>query len=290
LINFSKIAAPMLPFICDEIYVSLAHFGKYGKLQSVHLTEYPAFEDQSHNKLIKQMDLVREICSSALFIRNEENLKIRLPLNKISLYGKDLEFLESFTDLIKDELNIKNIEIFDDVSMVADYKLKINYRLLGKRLPNSIKEITNLVKEGKWQINSNNKMEIAGLELLTEEYELLLEPKEKKGSGVVSGGNLLILLDINVTQELLTEGIARDLIREIQQARKDGGLHIADRVIVTIVASEILATKLNSFVAYIGSQTLGQVIFTSQEPTENLIVNEVEIEGEKIKFYIKKIV
>lgn len=282
LVNFSKIAAPLLPFICEEIYVSLVHFGDFSKLNSVHLTSYPEIKKLEVGNLVEEMDIVKEICSGALFIRNEENLKIRLPLNALNIYANHLNFIDNYIDIIKDELNVKQINIFNNVDEIADYKLKINYRTVGKKFPQLVKQITEDLKLGKWQRSKDNLL-IAGIELNKEEFELLLEPKEPKGKAVIYSGSIVLALDTIVTEELLTEGLARDLVREIQQIRKECNFHISDKIEIFISAEDDFQNKIKNYLSYISEQTLANISFSEREYQRRF---EVEIDSYKLTILV----
>jgi len=250
LVTMCEASASLIPLVTEEIYQGLT-----GE-KSVHLTDYPDMSNISDDKiLISQMDKIRDICNSALSIRNKTNVRIRQPLAKLQIYGSaDLDF----ADIIKSELNVKDVEFIEDFSSVAERKLQINFHVVGKRIPDKIKQIIPLSKKGEW-ILEGDKIKIGDEILEVGEYNILLEPKKEYAncSAPLSTNDALIVLDINITPELEREGIARDIVRLIQQARKDADLVITDNIKLDImVDSENIHQAINEYNQYIKDQTL----------------------------------
>lgn len=200
-------------------------------ITSVHLANFPDINTLPEDKqLVADMDKVRDACNAALSVRNAENIRIRQPLATLTIVGEGASRLEPFFPLIKDELNVKEVSLSEDVKSVASHNLKINFPVLGKRLPEKMKQIIPASKKGEWKQLPNGRIEILGEELTPEECSLTLEPKAKNGAQPLSTNDALVILDLNITEELRLEGIARDLVRLIQQSRKDADLNVSDRI------------------------------------------------------------
>jgi isoleucyl-tRNA synthetase len=229
---------------------------------SVHLQNFPDVSFLNDEKqLIADMDLVRSICSTALSIRDNKNLRVRLPLKSLTVTGKNSARILPFKDIIADEINVKNIEVKEEISELAELKLQINFKKIGAKYGAKIKEITQAAKEGNWQKISANEIEIAGLKLVDDEFEVKLATKnidEKKFAiQALPTNDYLISLDIEITKDLEDEGIARDIVRAIQQNRKDADLKITDHIKLQISSANprILEVAKN-FENYIKEQVL----------------------------------
>jgi isoleucyl-tRNA synthetase len=198
---------------------------------SIHLQNFPNVEDiKIDADLVRDMDKVREICNAALAIRNDKNIRIRQPLSSLTVVVGNSEKLQNYADIIKDELNVKKVVFESDVESHASYKLKMNFPLLGKRLPAKMKQIIPASKKGEWKKVEDGRIEILGEVLTSDECSLLLEPKNKEGANALHSNDAIVILDLNITDDLQIEGIARDLVRLIQQARKDADLNVSDYI------------------------------------------------------------
>jgi isoleucyl-tRNA synthetase len=277
-----RAASPLLPLLTEEIYLGLENGGKYEAASSVHLASFPDVSMiVANDKLVSDMDRVREIVTSALSIRNDENLRVRMPLSSLKVVGSNIMHLQDFAELIKEEVNVKQIEFSESIVDYASFKPQVNFPILGKRLPAKMKDIIAGVKAGNWQRSDDGKIIIAGEKMLPEECSVLLEPKEKKATHSLSSQDALVVLDLNVTEELKSEGIARDLVRFIQQARKDANLNVSDRIILALDASSEVINASNNFKNYIAEQTLAEI---SEPDASNQFEykKEGELEGEKV--------
>lgn len=229
---------------------------------SVHLQDFPDVSFLNNQKeLIADMDLVRAICGAALSIRDNKNLRVRLPLNSLKIIGKNSQRILPFKEIIADEVNVKNVEIDEDFSNLAELKLQINFKKIGAKYGAKIKEITTSAKSGDWKKISENEIAIAGVNLVDDEFELKLDVKnvdEKKFAiQPLASNDYLISLDIEVTKELEDEGIARDIVRAIQQNRKDANLDISNHIKLQIFSSnERILQVAKSFENYIKQQVL----------------------------------
>ncbi len=250
----SRAMASLLPLIAEEIYLGLT--GSRATGGSVHLKDFPILDTIKVNKeLVHVMDQVLDICSNSLFIRSSENIRVRQPLASLTIICKNTGSLVAFEELIKDEINVKEIIYKEDLENYADHKLSINFPNLGKRVPSKMKDIIAASKKHEWQL-VNGHVVVAGEELQKDEYSLVLEPKNLHGTKSLPNGNILISLDLNITPELHDEGIIRDLIRFIQQARKEADFAMSDRINLEISASSGFMQIVKKYEAFITEQTL----------------------------------
>ncbi len=253
----TKAMSSLLPLISENIYLGLN--GK-DTFSSVHLEDFPNLDSVNiDSDLVDIMDQVLDICSIALFIRSEENIRVRQPLSSLKIITDNSSMFEKFEDLIKDEINVKSIIYSNDLENNANLKLSINFPILGKRLPQKMKDIIQLSKNGEWKY-INDELYIADEQLLKDEYSLVLLPKNPQGTKPFSNNKGVICVDLNLTSALKEEGIARDLVRFIQQTRKEAGFEISDRIKLNIKANSDLKTVLKNYEHFIEEQTLSEIV------------------------------
>jgi len=242
---------------------------------SVHLQDFPSVNFLNDEvDLIRDMDLIRAICSTALAIRDSKNLRVRLPLQSLTIIGKNAHRILPFIDIISEEVNVKEIKIAENISEFADNKLQINFKKIGAKFGAKIKEITQAIKENNWQKIDDKTIEIAGVKLVDDDFELKLTIKniDEKKSAILAlpSNDFLILLSIEITQELEDEGIARDIVRAIQQNRKDADLQITDMVKLEIFSTKPRITSVaKRFEDYIKSQVLAISLEISNDKISN---------------------
>jgi len=295
-----RAAAPLLPLTLEEIYRGLT-----GE-ESVHLTDFPRefVESVSNNGIdgtiiVHQMDWVKDVCNAALAIRNKVNIRVRQPLSQIRLVAKS-ELLDLVMNhekgmlllsIIKEEVNVKahgGIPL-DKMSEYATLKLSINSAILGKRLPEKMKQILPASKKGEWK-QVDGTVEIAGEKLLPAEYVLQLEPKPeyKDRAQPLSTNDALVILDTALTPELEAEGLARDLVRMVQQARKDAGLQVTDRISLAVVSSGKTSQAVTAHKNYIGEQTLSSDVQQAEIEGATFSTSG-NIEGDEVKIFLKRV-
>ncbi len=278
LTTLTKIAAPLLPMITDEMYRSLTGEG------SVHLTRWPELDSlPADPTLVKDMDRIREVCSTALGLREEHGLRTRLPLNKLVVAGKDVESLSYLADLVADEVNVKTVEFTDDLTGHAEYVLKPNGRVIGPRLGGEVQTVIQAAKAGDWEALDDGGVTVAGHDLHNDDYELMLVAPQGLTSAALRSNDAIVELDTDVTPELHAEGQARDLIRLIQQARKDDDLNVTDRINIVLelpdeVASSVMTHELN-----ITDQVLATTLAHGQPGPQ---AHEGKIDGQLVRFSI----
>ena len=268
--------APMLPLHCEILYSKLMRDDSI----SVHLEDYPDFKVPFDAKLVEEMERIRDACNAALSIRNKFNIRIRQPLASVTFVGVSSDDIpRELKEIILDEINVRtwlNVAK-DELEKYADYSLKPDFKKLGKRMPQHIKEIIKLSKEGVWDL-SGGKLYIGGYELHKDEYEMMLKLKDGyKNACSLSSGDALVLLDTNLTEELLREGYARDIVRAIQNKRKDMDLNMLDRIEVILHAESSAVSVLKSWEEYIKQQTLCDKITLQVQEADDFSVEVVKV-------------
>jgi isoleucyl-tRNA synthetase len=257
--HMMRAISSLLPLISEEIYQGI--YGvEYNPENSVHLKLFPDLSEIAlDHKLIQEMDKVRDICSSALFIRNTSNIRVRQPLSELKIITTDIGKIDDFKSIIQDEINVKKVLLLDNLKDFAETKLNINFQVLGKRIPAKIKDIISASKSGDWS-REGDKLLISGEELNSDEYQITLVPKHIESARALQSNNGIVILDLNITQDLLLEGYARDIIRSVQQLRKDSALNVTDRIILNISSSSShIVESIKYFSALIEEQTLSKI-------------------------------
>lgn len=260
------------------------------KINSIHLSNFPDVSSiQSQDNLIADMDRVRDICNAALSIRGTENIRVRQPLASLKVVDSNPDRLKNYADLIKDEVNIKQVEFSSDIDQFAQLQLKINFPILGKRLPRKMKQIIGATKQGKWSKNNDGEVQVEGEILTKDECSLNLVPKDKNGTQSLSSNDALVILDLNITDELKIEGIARDLVRAIQQSRKDAGLDITDKITLSISCdNQAIIDATSNFSDYICEQTLANSVINNKQASFKNSFDH-QIDGSKVVIGFGKI-
>lgn len=284
--------APLLPIITEEIYLGISGVDAHIIQGSVHFCHFPEIHATLiDEQLLLDMARVRDACSAALHIRNNAGIRVRQPLKKITLIGVSKHALtEEMKALVMDEINVKACEISDsaDIPEYAAFQLKLNLPIIGKRIPNKVKDIIQAVKVGKWKYIAD-RVEVADEVLLAEEFVLNLQPKEKwkDRAAVLSSNDALVLLDLDVTDELKEEGVARDVVRAIQQARKAANLNITDRIVLDIQTKDLAVQQaLLKWHDYICTQTLGKTFNVLQNDQSLAMIKQERIEVDSIEISI----
>jgi isoleucyl-tRNA synthetase len=245
-----RAAAPLLPLTAEEIWRGLTGS------PSVHLTSWPDVSGwPADGELTGAMDLVRTVCSTALGMRKARQLRVRLPLATLTIAHPDAKSLAPFTDLIAEEVNVKAVELADDPARLGTFELAVNPRELGPRLGAKVQEVIRAVKAGDWT-QAGDAVVAAGVSLAPGEYELKLAAADPDSTSALPGQAGLIALDTRVTPELAAEGTARDVVRIVQQARREAGLAVSDRIALTIGASDGVAGAVRAHAGFVTAETL----------------------------------
>ena len=224
---------------------------------SVHLQHFPKLDFiKIDSDITEKMDIVREVCNCVFALRKEANIRVRMPLNKITICG-EFNLEENYLDIIKQEVNVHNVEIFSgDTSEIATKDVVLNMKECGKIFDSNLKDILIAQKKGEWKIE-NDKLVIAGNSIDNELFSIVYKSKNGLRVSKCATKNILVMLDDNITEELQIEGLSRDIVRIIQQTRKDIGLEISDRIDVKITYNDAIFDKVfDVWKQYICNQTL----------------------------------
>ena len=275
LLNVSKLISPIAPFYSEHIFQSLNNVTNKEEFESVHISSFPlSFPGQIDTKLENKINQIRNICSLALSIRKKEKIKVRQPLKKIIIPVKNdaekKEIIDAKSQIIS-EINVKSIEFLDDKNSLLVKELKPNFKLLG---PKYGKIINDVAKEIKALSNSEiEKLENTGkLVLIIGETEASItlddvevNYKDIEGLSVASGGGQTIALDLNLNNDLVNEGIAREIVNRVQNIRKSKGLEVTDKIEINIKSSAKLENAINSNLEYVKGETLAIKLYFSEK-------------------------
>ena len=281
LVNIAKIAAPLMPFMCEFVYKGLTGG------ESVHLQDVPDLSAIAGNdKLITQMDMVRAISSVAKAIREEHKLRNRLPLRTMTIAGDNASSLQEFVEVLKDEVNVKQVVLKTDINDVAGRFLYLKTPLIGKRLGAYMKDIMAKSKTNEWRQNDDGTLSIAGQTLFAEEYELRLVIKEGMSGQALPDNTAVVILDTEVDADLEKEGIARDFVRMIQALRKSKDFDIFDRIKLAYTSDNAtVKTAIAEYADYIKEQVLALEIAENGNLTEPTVD---ELGGAEVRFDVVK--
>jgi isoleucyl-tRNA synthetase len=260
----SRVAAPLAPMVTEQVWRGLTGG------RSVHLENWPdSSKVPADRVLVDAMDEVRSISSVSLSLRKANGLRVRLPLAKLTVVTGNVSTLNNFADLIADELNVKEIKLVElSMESTTEFgvlkRLTVNARAAGPRIGKTVQAVIQAAKAGDWS-EVNGVVTAGGVELVEGEYELDLvadltegidEASEKIDFiGILPSGGFVIL-DGKVTKALAAEGMARDVIRAVQQARKDADLDVSDRIKLTVVAADDVISAVLNHAELIKGETL----------------------------------
>ena len=261
--TFAKVAAPFVPFITEEMWQNL----KIAEdKESVHLEDYPVYNERFHNeKLEFKMNTVQKAISMGRSLRNQFNLKNRQPLASVALVTRNSEektVLAEMLDSIKEELNVKNVIFHEREDELVEYKAKANFKVLGKELGALMKDaaskIIALEQSAIQSILDGSKLtiEVGDKTVDLTEEKIIVDRIEKEDVKVINEGTLTVGLDTKITDELKKEGYVRDLVRGIQNLRKDSGFEVTDRIKLTVGGDAELKAAFEIFADFIKSETL----------------------------------
>ncbi len=285
LLNLLKITASLLPFTAEAIFSNITG-------SSVHLERFPEldslFVDES---LVDQMEKILDACNAALRIRNENKVRIRQPLKEVVFIGisDDQVVSDDLKQLVLEEVNVKEWFNLDrsEINKYASYKVQINFPELAKRAPRNVKTISQLVSQGHWQKKGTSILVGDQYELFANEFKFGIIPKDEFKSNIaqLSHHNGLVKLDLNISKELELEGVARDVVRIIQQNRKDANFEITEKIKLILHSDvPIIKDAITQLTLYVKEQTLAQdlILETSVHQKRFVIeAGELDIEIRK---------
>ncbi len=266
LVTIAKLSAPIAPFFMDRLFIDLTRTTGIDLFDSVHLSNFPEYNSSFVNKeLESKMQKAQTISSLVLSIRQKEKIKVRQPLQKIMIPVSDEKQrseIEAVADLIKTEVNVKEIKLLDDASGILVKRIKPNFKVLGPRFGKDMKlisaavskldqnDIQKIEREGKISLEIENKSIILQLE------DVEISSQDIEGWLVASSGSLTVALDITIDEELKKEGIARELVNRIQNLRKDSGFEVTDKIDIRILKDGLVEGAVKSNISYIKNETL----------------------------------
>ena len=295
LLSIAKLSAPIAPFFMDKLYKDLTQATRSENFESVHLSKFPVFVDNFVDKLLEsKMQKAQTISSLVLSLRKKEMIKVRQPLQKVMIPVLDAfqkAEIEAVADLIKAEVNVKEIELLDDASGILVKQIKPNFKALGPRFGKDMglisKEIQGFTPA---QINQLDKegslsMVISGKDVILSLEDVEISSQDIEGWLVANANGITVALDITISEELRKEGIAREIVNRIQNIRKDSGFEVTDKVKVYVQNHAVLQEAIQANKSYIMSETLTEELLFV-ETLENGI--EIEFEDIKSKIIITK--
>ena len=249
-----RLAAPLLPLVSEHIYRGLT-----GE-RSVHLADWPRVDEvPADDALVTTMDRVRDVCSTTLSLRKSKSRRVRLPLAAITVAAPNASALEEFSSIITDEVNARVVTFRSDVAGVAREELQVIPAALGPRLGANTQKVIGAVKRGEWS-KTDGGVQAGGVELEPHEYVLKLvadtSGNEDAASAALGDGDGVVIVDLTLTDDLIAEGTARDIVRAVQQARRDAGLDVSDRISLTLGLDDETAKRVDSYLGYISGETL----------------------------------
>ena len=286
LLGVSKLIAPFAPFISEEIYRNLTD------KKSVHIDFIPDADlNLIDNVLEEKMEIVRNLVTIGRASREKVKIKVRQPLKEIVIDFALKEKIGDLTELVKEELNVKEVVFEKDLSEFMNYSLKPNFKVCGKVLGSKIKEFGNYLNEVNPKAfideleNGSVKIVLNGeeVEILKDYVDVKVNAKE--GFDVTMENNLFVILDTALTDELLNEGFAREIVSKVQQLRKTNDYDVLDEIIIKYVATDRLNIAIENYKEFIMTETLATEIVR----VENLEAEEVDFNGESGKLFVERI-
>ncbi|HEY9184986.1 MAG TPA: isoleucine--tRNA ligase [Salegentibacter sp.] len=291
----AKLGAPVAPFFMDRLYKDLNQATQKDTFESVHLADFPVFDNKFVDKsLERKMEKAQTISSLVLSLRKKEMIKVRQPLQRVMIPVLDQqqrEEIKAVEELIKSEVNVKELQLIDDASGILVKKIKPNFKVLGPKFGKDMKlvvskindlnatDITTIEREGSIDIEVNEKL----ITLAAEEVEITSQDIE--GWLVASSGNITVALDVSISPELKKEGVARELVNRIQNLRKESGFEVTDSIDVTLQKDGIVEDAVNENITYIKNETLTAHLEVAAVVEEG---TEVAFDDITTKLFIKK--
>jgi isoleucyl-tRNA synthetase len=290
----AKLSAPIAPFFMDQLYQDLNKATRKESFESVHLTDFPvADESLIDQDLVEKTHLAQSITSMVFSLRKKENVKVRQPLQKVLipvLDSKTEEQISAVSELIKQEVNVKEIQLInaEEASHLIVKQIKPNFKALGPKLGKDMKtvggEIANLNAEQISTLEKEGKLDIQGYEITLDDVEI--STKDIPGWTVTSDGKTTVALDLTLTDELKSEGIAREFINRIQNLRKDKDFDLTDRIVISLEDNSPFMNDIRKNEEYISSEVLSNKIEIVSSLSN---FNEIEIDEVNFKINVEKI-
>ncbi|MFD2724968.1 isoleucine--tRNA ligase [Hyunsoonleella rubra] len=295
MVTLAKLGAPIAPFYMDRLYLDLNAVTHKEAFESVHLADFPEYDESYVDKsLERKMEAAQTISSLVLSLRAKEKIKVRQPLQKIMIpvdSPQQKEEILAVSNLIKHEVNVKEIELLEDASDILVKKIKPNFKVLGPRFGKDMKAIAGAIMQfssediQKIEQNGNFDVEINGKSITLGLEDVEITSQDIEGWLVANEGSLTVALDVTITDDLRKEGIARELVNRIQNLRKDSGFEVTDRIDVKLQKDEQIKQAVDSNIEYIKTETL-----TEELEIIDQINNGIEIAFDDVntKLFITK--
>jgi len=294
--TIAKLASPIAPFFMDRLYQDLNSVSKKETSESIHLSDFPVYDESFVDKsLERKMENAQTISSLVLSLRAKEKIKVRQPLQKIMIpvdSNQQKEEILAVSNLIKHEVNIKEIQILDDASDILIKQIKPNFKALGPKFGKDMRFIASEVGKftqediNKIERTGNISFEINGKNITLGAEDVEISSKDIEGWLVANEGGLTVALDVTLTDNLRKEGIARELVNRVQNTRKDSGLEVTDKIKLTVLKFNNLQQAITDNKEYVMSETLTSEMVFVDELNEGA---DIEFDAIKSKILIEKI-
>ena len=282
LIGFLKLVAPIAPFITDDIYTKLTNE------ESIHLSDFPVYDESKVNeKIEKRMDLVRDLISLGRNARENSKIKVRQPISEVILDGKNESLISDLTNLIEEELNVKKVTFTPELVKYMTLEVKPNYKVCGKMFGSNINNFANeLLNLNQEDINNLSKGDSITIRFMDENLEITpdmvdIRVNSKEGYDAAYLNDNFIVIDTKLTDDLILEGVAREIVSKVQNLRKDSGFEVENRI--TLYYDGDLDDVLAKFTNYIKKETLSLDIVKTTLDSEAYDIN-----GREVKFKVER--
>ena len=272
-----RLCAPITPYITEEIYKNLT-----GE-DSVHLADYPVYDESLINlELEEKMDLVRDVCSLGRFAREDAKIKVRQPISEVLLDNSISSKISEFESVIMEELNVKNITYIDNMTDYLDYIIKPNFREVGKMFGSNVGEFTKLLGTLSTSQIETLKTDSIKVDFMGESLEItpsmvLITVNVREGYCSSNNGRVFVILNTDLTEELILEGLAREFVRKVQSLRKDNDYIITDRIKVYYDGNDRLDKTIKLYDEYIKNETLAIELIKDSSLEESYDMNGISV-------------
>ncbi|MDO4758904.1 MAG: isoleucine--tRNA ligase, partial [Rikenellaceae bacterium] len=294
----AKLAAPFAPFYADRLFTDLNAVSGRHTESSVHLADFPKCDESLINKELEEMmGIAQQVTSLTLALRRKVSIKVRQPLQKIMIPVLDAKMaahVEAMKELIKGEVNVKDVELLHDTTGVITKHIKLNFKSFCTRYAKFSKQMAALLNDftqeqiAAIESAAETTLEVGGQQLTVTPADFIITSEDMPGWQVASEGTLTVALDITITEELRREGVARELVNRIQNIRKESNFSVTDQIRVEIEATEAVRDSLAEWADYIGRQTLAVEVKAAAEPTGEVVV-ESDLDEAPLKIAVTRI-
>jgi isoleucyl-tRNA synthetase len=297
----TRVAAPLLPLVCEEIWKGLSGG------RSVHLTDWPVASDlPADDDLVARMETVRAACSTTLALRKAEGLRVRLPLRSVTVVAPGAAGLADYADLVTSEVNVAELKLLDladvgEADFGIERRLTVNARAAGPRLGRDVQTAIRAAKAGDWSQSPDGVVTAGGIALQDGEFSLDTvvsgqpggTPESDSRSVAMLAGGGFVVLDSTVTPQLAAAGLANDVVRVVQQARRDAGLAISDRIRLTVTGDPTVWEAVVNHQDTLVRETLADAVGASSDlaalPVGDGVVEATVGDGLRVRVKVEKL-